>query len=449
MNFYQDIFFRSMDFLRGRHTINRLHFLRQSQNWSVAEIQEWQLKKLNELLEQAKNNSKFYQDRLEGNNTRLNRIEDITKIEILTKDDIRNNQLDIRCSNIPENRFVESRTGGSTGEPMFYFWDKRGMDWNRASVYRSGEWAGSNLGEKAIHMSGSHFDYNQAESIKNKIVYFLQRYKDFSVAYITDELFEIYYNEMLKYKPTSIWGYASGLNMFAEYIESQHPKTDFSFIKAIMTSSEMLLPEQRDKINKVFGGNKVFDQYGSRELYIAAECNQHNGYHIHAETIFAEIVDADGNWCKPGEMGRIVLTDLSNHAFPFIRYDIGDLGVMDKPIKCECGMSLPKIKNLQGRIADVVVLKDRYLTPPNFATLFSDIRGIKAYQIRQDKIDAIEVVLVPDNNYSSDFEKYIRKSIESMVDNQATIKISLQDKIDVPESGKRRFVVSTVSKSIF
>lgn len=449
MNLYQDVFFRSLDLLRGRNTIQKLHFLRKSQHWNAEQIHEWQLQQLNALLQQAKAFSPFHKSRLAHLQLPLKSLDEITKLPILTKTDIRQNQQTICCTNIPRKRFVESRTGGSTAEPMFYFWDKQGMDWNRASVYRSAEWANTTLGERTVQMSGSNFDLTEAQSLKNKIVYFLQRYRHYSVAYLSNEVMENYYRQLLEFRPTSIWGYASGLAIFSDFIIKNHPDTDFSFLKAIMTSSEMLWPEQRARINQAFGGNKVFNQYGSRELYMAAECKAHKGFHVHAEVILAEIVDSQGKACKPGETGRVILTDLSNHAFPFIRYEIGDLGVMEEPGQCECGMWLPRIRSVEGRIADVIVLKDRVLTPPNFATLFSDIRGIKAYQIRQDKIDEIEVVMVPDDNYSSDFEKYVRGAIESMVAGQATVKTTLTNEIKVPESGKRRFIVSNVSKNHF
>ncbi len=449
MNLYQDVFFRSLDILRGRKTIKRLHFLRKSQKWSVDEIKKWQLERLNQLVKQARENSPYYKDRLSNINIPFASLDEVTELPILTKDDIRKNQKEIKCTNIPDNRFEENRTGGSTGEPMYYYWDKRGMDWNRASVYRSAEWGNTKFGEKTVQMSGSHFDYNTTQSLQYKLVYFLQRFKDFSVAFMTDEILENYYQDLLSYKPTSIWGYASGLNIFAEFIEEHHPDTNFSFIQAIMTSSEMLWPKQRETINRVFGKNKVYDQYGSREMYIGSECSQHNGYHVHAEIILAEVVKPDGSRCQPGELGKILLTDLSNHAFPFIRYEIGDLGILEEEGQCECGMSLPKIRSVQGRIADVITLKDRILTPPNFATLFSDMRGIKAYQIRQDKPDEIEIVMVPDEDYSDEFEIHVRKATESMVDGVANVKTTLVDSIEVPESGKRRFIVSNISKEHF
>ncbi|WP_196138878.1 phenylacetate--CoA ligase family protein [Aliikangiella sp. G2MR2-5] len=446
MNFYQDVFFRSLDRLRGRKTIERLHFLRKSQNWSREQIDQWQLEKLNELLTQAKSHSPFHSDRLRNIELPLKSLKQLENLPILTKSDIRKNQASIKSDNIEPSRFVESRTGGSTGEPMFYFWDKRGMDWNRGTVYRSAEWADTKLGEKTVQMSGSHFDYTQSQSLQNKIVYFLQRYKDYPVSYLTDEILESYYQDLLKFKPTSIWGYASGVNVFAEYIEKNHPDTNFDFLKAIMTSSEMLWPKQRETINRVFGGEKVFDQYGSREFYMGAECKAHNGYHLHSEVILLEVVDDDGKQCKPGELGRILITDLSNHAFPFIRYEIGDLGILEEPTQCKCGMHLPRLKSVQGRIADMIVLEDRVLTPPNFTILMSDIRGLKSFQLQQHKIDEIEVHLVKDTTFTDEVADYIHSSIKKMVNDKTEVSLKYVDDIAVPESGKRRFIISTVNQ---
>lgn len=52
----------------------------------------------------------------------------------------------------------------------------------------------------------------------------------------------------------------------------------------------------------------------------------------------------------PGEAGRIVITDLFNYAFPLIRYDTGDIGVMEYGNDDE----LPRLKEIYGRERDCV-----------------------------------------------------------------------------------------------
>lgn len=446
MNLYQDVFFRALDLLRGRRTVERLHFLRQSQYWDRATLDRWQLERLNALLQAARDHTPYYTQQLAGLTLPLSSLSDLTKLPVLSKQSIRENFDALQNNALPRSRFVLSRTGGSTGEPMFYYWDKYGQDWNRASVYRSAEWAGTALGEKTVQMSGSHFDYSRAQSVFSRLVYALQRYRDFPVAFLTDALMERYYQNLLAYRPTSIWGYASGIDAFAGFIEERHPGTEFGFLRGLITSSETLRPEQRARINRVFGAGKVYDNYGSREMYVGAECRIHDGYHLHAEVLIVEVVDKNNRPCPPGTPGRVLLTDLSNHAFPFIRYEIGDFAALATDTTCPCGVMLPRLQSLQGRIADVIVLKDRILTPPNFATLLSDLRGIKAYQIRQDRIDEIKLLLVPDKDYVPAFSDYVMGAIRTMVDGQATVTLDLVDDIPVPESGKRRYIISTIGK---
>lgn len=446
MNVYQDVVFRAFDRVRGRRTIERLRFLRQSQHWQPERLRQWQLERLNLLLEQARTASPFHRERLRELALPLRSLDQLDQLPILTKAQIKANFDAIKATNLGRTRYVLSRTGGSTGEPMFYFWDKAGMDWNRASVYRSAEWAGTALGERALQMSGSHFDFHQGQKLLNKVVYALQRYRDCSVAAATEQQLEQYYGLLRRFRPTAIWGYASGVDQFARHIDERRGGAEFPFLRAILTSSETLRPEQRSRINRVFGADKVFDNYGSREMYIGAECSAHAGYHLHAEVLLVEIVDAAGRTCSPGERGRVVLTDLSNHAFPFIRYEIGDLAVMGAPEVCPCGVRLPRLQSLEGRIADIVVLRDRVLTPPNFATLFSDKPGIRAYQIVQDSIDELKVIMEPDEDFSETTRDYIARSIEEMVAGQARVRIITDEPIHVPESGKRRFVVSSVGQ---
>lgn len=446
MNLYQDVFFRGLDYVRGRRTIERLHFLRQSQFWDSATLRSWQLARLNALLQQANDHSDFYRSALRGIKLPLGRLEDLDQIPVLTKTQIRGNFETLQCRNIPRSRFVMSRTGGSTGEPSYYFWDKLGMDWNRASVYRSAEWANVSLGERTVQMSGSHYDFTQTQKLFNRIVYLLQRYRDYPVAVLTEDILEQYYRGLCAWRPTSIWGYASGIHAFARYIEKHHPKTSFDFLRALITSSETLRPEQRNTINRVFGGNKVYDHYGSREMYMGSECREHNGYHLHADVLIVEVVNKNNTACAPGELGRILVTDLSNHAFPFIRYEIGDVGVMGDTSPCACGVTLPRLARVEGRIADIVVLRDRLLTPPNFTILMSDFRGIKSYQIRQDSLDELNIYIVPDTDYTEEVARYVVDAIGKMAGAGVNIRLEKVPEIAVPESGKRRFIISSVSQ---
>lgn len=449
MSLYQNMFFRLADTLRGRQTISRLNSLRRSQHWSPEQLAGWQLERLNELLAHARANSPFHSKRLGGVTKPFTELSQIEQLPILTKDEIRANLEDIKARNIAAGRFILSDTGGSTGEPMPLYWDKRGRDWNRASVYRSSEWAGVALGEKAVQMSGSHFHQTGQQQLKTRIVHFLQRYKDLPVAAVSPELLTEYWRQIIRFRPTSIWGYPSALDMLARHIEERGPRPDPAFVRAIITSSETLTDEARARINRVFGGEKVFDNYGSSEFYLGAECRAHDGYHLHSEVLLIEIVGPDNRTLSPGEMGRVLVTDLTNHAFPFIRYEIGDIGVLADYRQCLCGVTLPKLQKVEGRISDVVVLRDKVLTAPNL-TVFFHRPGVKAFQVRQEALDKVKVIVVPDDHgYTPDLVDYFMGGIVDLVGTSAHVELVERDAIEVPVSGKRRFVVSDVAAAHF
>jgi phenylacetate-CoA ligase len=445
MNFYQDIFFSSLDKLRGRNTIKRLKFLRKSQFWEESRLKEWQLDKLNKLLFEAKSHSPYYSRLFKNTTLPLKSLNEISDLPIMTKKVMRDNFEEIKCANISNKELELSKTGGSTGEPSYYYLSNNSKDWNRGTVYRSAEWADVFLGERTVQMMGSHYDQKEFQKLKWKLIFFFQRYKDLSVARVNDEILDSYFHQIKNYRPTSIWGYASGIYLMADFISKNYPKSNFNFLKALITSSETLQPSWREKINSVFGEGKVFDHYGSREVYIASECKMHNGYHIHSEVILLEVVDKNNMPLPPGEIGRILITDLSNYVFPFIRYEIGDIGVLGDRKKCECGVCLPMLERVEGRIPDIVILKDRILTPPNFTILMSDFQGVDSYQIIQEEVDYLVVKIVSNDRMNNDVKNYIKASLAELTGVSTKIDIQYVDDIPVPASGKRRYIISKVA----
>jgi len=441
---YQNVFFKGIDAVRGRETIDRLKFLRKSQFWDKSRLESWQLEQLNKLLLSSKSHSLFFAERLGNLELPLKSLEELQLIPVLTKKEIRENLQTIVCNNVRRKHLELCTTGGSTGEPMSFYQDLNCKNWNRGSVYRSAEWANTFLGDKTVQMTGSHFDETEFNKLKWKIIFFLQRYKNLPVVAASDSLFEKYYKEIQKYRPASIWGFSGSIFLFSEFIKKRYPSSNFNFLQAIITSSETLRPEWRESINDVFKGDKVFDHYGSREVYIASECKEHNGYHIHAETILLEIVDKNGLQLPPGEMGRVLVTDLSNLSFPFIRYEIGDVGVLAEPRQCSCGVTLPKLKSIEGRITDIVVLKDRQIITLNFNNLMSDVEGIDQYQVVQQTMDNVVVKIVKNKVFTSVSEERLRSGLTQLLGNDVHVKVEYVENIEVSSSGKRRYVISDI-----
>jgi phenylacetate-CoA ligase len=101
----------------------------------------------------------------------------------------------------------------------------------------------------------------------------------------------------------------------------------------------------------------------------------------------------DNNQRVPnGTAGRIVITSLFNKAHPFIRYDIGDIGILDE----KSTLQKPILKKLVGRTNDVAILPSGKKSPGltfYYVTksIIEDDGNVKEFVIKQTKIDSFEI----------------------------------------------------------
>ncbi len=126
-------------------------------------------------------------------------------------------------------------------------------------------------------------------------------------------------------------------------------------LQDIRTVSETVSSRLRDETRRILGV-EIHDSYSSQEGGVmATQCPEHGSYHV-SETILLEIVDVAGRPCAPGEIGRILVTDLLNFATPLVRYEIGDYAEAGAP--CPCGRGLPVVRRFLGRERNLVLLPD-------------------------------------------------------------------------------------------
>ena len=159
------------------------------------------------------------------------------------------------------------------------------------------------------------------------------------------------------------------------------------------TLSEIVTSELRQLCREAWGV-PLIDMYSSEEVgFIAAQCPDHEHYHVHAETLLVEVLDEGGRPCAPGEVGRVVVTDLHNFATPLIRYDLGDFAEVGPP--CPCGRGLPVFARIIGRTRNALVTahgKRHY--PLLGQTGFLDIAPILQHQFVQTAFDVVEARIV-------------------------------------------------------
>jgi phenylacetate-CoA ligase len=407
----------------------------------LTDLKSLQLERLRKLLRHAYDHCPFYAERMkeaglvpEG----ITSLEDLARLPVLTKRDIQDHGLAMQAVGFPADKRVRNQTGGSTGSPLQFYVDKERFDSRKASTARHNLWTGLRPGDWQISLWGSRLDQGRPETfrdhLKNNLLY---RIVALNTSKITDAHWLKFIDEVRQKKPRAMVAYTQAAVLFARYLQRQG--IDDIQIDAIITTAEVLLPGQREILEKAFHG-KVFNRYGCREVsVIASECELHRGMHVNAEALYVEIVPDEAS---AKGAGRIVVTDLLNYSMPLIRYEIGDIGEWASDQECHCGRHLPLLADVQGRTTDFLILSDgTHISGPALTLVVSDMADVRQVQFVQKAPELIVLRVVPGTNYGPSTEQELRKRFGLYLNQTTTLRIEMAESIASEISGKYRFVV--------
>lgn len=413
---------------------------------STEEIKNLQWQKLKNLLEYAYINVPYYRrvfERLNMSPADITGPADFRELPVLDKGTITDNLSDIVSSSYNKRDLLKNSTGGSTGVNLRFFSDRKEVPFVQALVLRNDRWGGLELGDKHALLWGSPFDMSRQKKLKNQIYNRIRRLLFLSSYDLSEEVMYKYAKKLLQYKPKIIIGYSSALYLFAKFLEEN--KIENINPKSIISSAEVLYGYQRELIESVFEC-KIFNRYGSREIAaIAQESSEHSGMHINAEHVYVECLKEDGEPAVHGERGELIITDLDNYGMPFIRYRIGDVGVLSDR-KCNCGRGLPILEKVEGRTFDIIVgTNGRHFDGHFFSILLrTAVEGIKQFQVVQESKSEINIKIVVDEVFKTDYIDMLTNKIHEYCGEDMKVNFDIVDEIQPTKSGKFRFVISKV-----
>jgi len=415
------------------------------------QIELLQLASLKSLLKYAYDNSDFYNKKYSSVGLvpeDISSLSMITKIPVVTKEELRLNLQSVVPTNIQKQRLKKMFTGGSTGKPLTVYHDRKFDEILSGLNYRTLNWwglGGIAAGLKIAHVWGlndknKHLHFERS----NKIKLYFSNYVYFNAFEMSNKKLGEWREYLVHYKPELMIGYTSALYEFSVFLNEIGE--DRLRPKAIWSTSEPLFDFQKKVINNAFDCN-IYSQYGINEVHhLAADCKKQIGMHINADYRLIEVVDDGFKEIKHGVMGNILVTDFINYAMPLIRYDTGDMSVLKQEL-CSCGSKLPLLDYVNGRVYDVFVLKDGTKIYGHIFTTFfyKYISKIKSFQVHQTNIDKAVVNIVPaDSGNMRELLIDLKQSFESYTKHQMKFEISVVDAIQKENSGKQRFVKSDV-----
>lgn len=364
---------------------------------------------------------------------------DLRLIPVLDKESLRADPEAFRPLGLRE-RIVAQTTGGTTGTPLRYWVTASAVQYNYAAYEaRFRNWAGVALGDRMASINGRKIvPIEQAKPpFWRHNLAFNQLY--LSAYHLTEENLPRYVDQLEKYRPKVIVGYASSVHLIADFM-NRSGSAGRVRPTAVLVSSETLFGWMRDDIERAFGC-KVHDGYGLGELAaFITECSS-GGMHISPEYGVVESVEIDGE-------KRLVATGLFNRAMPLLRYDTGDvIELADTSRHCPCGRGLPLVDELVGRSDDFVVTPEgRSIGPAPLSLAFQSVAGIREAQIRQDDPSAVTVSLVVLPQFGASEQHHLDRELRERLGSQLAIDYQQVDSIPRTTWGKRRLVDSRVGR---
>ena len=419
--------------LRGRRYSQYRKLLEKSQWWSRERIYEFQWRELRRLLEHTFHSVPYYRKKYALAGIELGDIktrDDFAKLPALTRDEINNHRTEL-CSTSNAQRLIPHATGGSSGVPTRFLITLDSYDWRTCASARAYSWSGYRIGEPALYLWGAPVGKNsRLKSAKLDCYRFFRRELNVSTFSQTPELWRQIFKRALRFRPKLIVGYVSSLEQFARFlIEEGGP---IPGVEAVVAAAEPVYESTRQLTQQAFRA-PLFNTYGSREfMSIAAECEHHDGLHVHAENLLVE-TELDSDY-GPSEF---LVTDLHNYGMPFIRYRIGDIGRLGNA-HCPCGRGLPLLQGIEGRVLEVLRTPEGRVVPGEFFPhLMKDAPEVKEFRVQQISLDEIIVSVVLSQELSGASQGMLRQEALKVFGSETRITIKPVDAIPPLASGKR------------
>ncbi|KNZ68262.1 phenylacetate--CoA ligase [Thermincola ferriacetica] len=435
------IYFPLMEIFKGNKIRTYLNYLHETEKMSAEELKRLQAEKLKGLLTHcltrvpAYKEYEFLLDSVENAP-----FEVLTKLPVLTKKHFSENSELYFPEGQSKQGLIPNRTGGSTGEPVKFYMDRKTVEYYEAARWRGLSWWDIRPGDPSVMLWGSPIELSQKQRwsyelkeryLKNRIV--------ISAYDLKESELERHVKLIEKFQPVYFYGYASALDLFAQMLLDRGITLQGKF-KGVVSTAETLFDFQRERIERAFGC-KTINEYGARDGGIIAYQCPEGSMHVTAENAVIELLDMDTlQPVKQGQSGLVAVTDLNNRVMPRLRYLIGDVAVWQKQ-PCECGRPLPVFTEIKGREDDIfVTTAGTYVHGHYFNHIARNLDGISKFQIIQKDRQRVHLKIVPGNNFNEEEIRFFAQKIREVMGN-IELTVQYTDKIPAAASGKVRYAV--------
>jgi phenylacetate-CoA ligase len=403
----------------------------------------WQQDSLIRLLNIAAATIPYYRETWRTHERRAAARGDLAELPLLEKEPIRTRPDSFLRTDLKRWPRFTFHTSGSTGTPIQTIWKLSEIRNSLAlREARSNRWAGVSFRLPRATFSGRMAEPDPESKGPFYRFNAVERQVYFSPFHLRPENARLYVEALRKHRIQWATGYAVSHYLLAKMILEQGLKAPK--LRAIITTSEKVTPGMREVMEKAYM-TRVYEEYSTVESALfASECGR-GKLHVSPDVAVVEILRPDGTPCEPGEAGEVVATSLIRDYQILVRYRLGDVAAWDTE-PCSCGSSMPVIKEVLGRIEDVVIGPDgRQMV--RFHGIFVDQPHIREGQIIQEKRDFIRVRVVPSEGFSnSDIHDVIHR-VQTRLGHSVRVEVEPVTHIPRSSRGKFQAVINLLAKS--
>ncbi|MCC3216874.1 AMP-binding protein [Chryseobacterium sp. X308] len=422
----------------------------------LGQLRQLQSDRLISLISYLEEKSEFYKkkfDELQISPQDIKSIEDITKLPITYKQDLRDNY-PFGLFTVPKNELQRIHcSSGTTGKPTVVGYTKEDVDLFSEVVARSLHAAGARTGMQL------HNAYGYGIFTGGLGLHYGAEMLGMSVLPISGGMTARQVDLIVDFKPEVICCSPSYALTIADEFAKRGISADEISLKYAVLGSEPWTEIIRGHIEERLGVHAT-NIYGLSEIIgpgvSMEDFEEKGGAYIWEDHFYPEILDPVTKQPVPfGEEGVLVITTLTKKAMPLLRYWTNDITSLyyDENAK----RSMVKMKPIVGRADDMLIVRGVNVYPSQIEDAFSYVKGVvpnyyltpveKEHMCIALDIDVeIDDELVKSQkmeantddyfNFVGNFGKNIENEIKKRVGITTKVKVHAQDSLPKCEGGK-------------
>ncbi|HJL43651.1 MAG TPA: hypothetical protein RMG48_20255 [Myxococcales bacterium LLY-WYZ-16_1] len=363
-------------------------------------------------------------------------LADYGKLPVLERHELKSN-LDRLLHPRPPEPPLKDSTGGSTGVPTPFYRCRSHRAFSAALDHLTAGWVGGGLGRRTVVLWGAPRDVPRSVPWARQLQFRLRGGTLVLGCHRTDPQTLDHVRRIIeRTRPHLIRGYRSILLEFARHLDAAGPLRHRP--KAVLSAAEILLPEQRARLEEALGA-PVFDRYGNREAGLLAAEGPSKLLHVMLPAVHLEVVSAQGVNVE-GESGSILITPFRNPVMPLLRYRTHDGGIWLGAVPGD--QPLPGMQLTVGRDRGLVELAcGQKLSLSLFSLSLRHASDVLQWQLVRTGPDALRLDVRADPPLAPERLRALEAGLKPHVGPQVRLEVRTVDEVARNRTGKAELYV--------